>query len=208
MCFVLATLLVIRTIVIASLIGSSIVIIIIEIIMSILCIAIGILTLSLKGNLAKNAPLLKRWVSIGSLVWFILGALCAVFTILNLVNASFNRTGQMMGALFSWFVILFIGLMFFRIFSAILNIYIRASNSEQSGQNERMVDDYPYVYAQPGFSNQPMPNPQFINPSPIVIEQPLYFPPAGNASNQMFGNGMTQYKNPYSPPPQNPPTYY
>lgn len=206
--FILAAAIIIRAISIAVILGTSIVIFSIQVIMSFLCITIGILTLFLKRTLARNASLLRCCIKISSLVWFILGGLCAVLTIFELINASFDQKGQMMGVLFSWIVLFFFGITFFSKFSWVLSAYIRSLYFERSRQNEHMANNYPYGYAPPRISNQPIPGPHFINPSPIVVDQPLYFPPSGNANNQIFGNGVSQYRNQYSAPPQIPPSNY
>lgn len=176
-CFILATVLIIRTIIMDYITNSSIGVIAIEIIMSILCITIGILALSLKSTLAKNASILRRCIRITLLIWIILGAL---FVIFDFISAPSDIIVQVRVILFSWLVIFILGLLFFLKFFSTLNFYIKASNFEQSGQNECMADDYPYIYAQSDLANQPMPGPKFINPPP-------------------------QNENPYIPPPQIPP---
>ncbi|OMJ72887.1 hypothetical protein SteCoe_28550 [Stentor coeruleus] len=193
--FILAAALIIRVVAISVTIGISALILFFQIVLIIMCVVLGIISLSLKSSLAKNANSLRRCVKICLLAWFVIGVVCTVLQILELVNAPFRRQGPLSGVLFSWIALLIIGMMFLAIFSKTLSFYIRALEYYKSGKNEHMVYDNPYFYSQNGFPNQPIPNTQFINPSPYVASEPLYFPPAGNASNQIYGNGTTQFGN-------------
>lgn len=204
-CFILAAMLIIRTIVLATFIDFNIIVIIVEIIeitMSILSITTGIIALSLKKNLAKNVLLLTRRIRIISLIWFALGTIGFALTILEAIFNSFDNVAQMMGAIATFFALFFLGFTFLMMFYSSLQLYIKASCSEKSEQNESMIDTYLYVDAQSNFPNQPIPGLDFISSSPIVVDQPLFSPLAGNNHNQMFGNGIPQYGNPYGAPPK------
>ncbi|OMJ73073.1 hypothetical protein SteCoe_28325 [Stentor coeruleus] len=193
-----SSLLIMRIIVILTL-GSDIITILANLIMSTIAFITGIQgKITGKSRTLSSASRYTSWTMINLFSWTILGIISSIMQILYLISLPFDEKPGMSGVLIVWFFIFFTGSGFFRIFRAISILHVRNMNNQHRGQNDGLAEGYSYMPNQQGFYNQPQFGPL---PQNDYVGQPVYLPPV-NTENyryvpEMHGNDIQ-----YFPPGQ------